>query len=79
MSLRPITLPGETAMFLPISKRVLSACLSFRSPFPAVMSSASIFMPRTRFSPFEAIVSRNSSGLVRTKLDGEIALVTCLT
>jgi hypothetical protein len=39
------------------------------------MSSASIFMPRTRFSPLVDTVSRNSSGLVRMKFDGEIAWV----
>ena len=36
-------------------------------------------MPRTRLSPFEASVSRNTSGLVRTKFDGAIALVICWT
>ena len=34
-SLRPTTLPGVVARFLPTSKRELSACLSFRSPLPA--------------------------------------------
>jgi hypothetical protein len=38
------------------------------------MSSASICMPRARFSAFDDTVSRSSSGLVSTKFDGEIAL-----
>ena len=43
----------------------------------ALMSSASSCMPRTRFSPFEAKVSRRSSGLVNTQFDGAIALTIC--
>ena len=50
-----------------------------RLPCPAWMSSASMRMPRTRFSPLAASVSRNSSGLVSTKFDGAIALAICLT
>ena len=40
-------------------------------PRPASMSSASIFMPRTRLSPFDDSVSRSTSGLVSTKFDGD--------
>ena len=76
---RQLGVPGVVATFLPTSKRELSACLSFRSPRPAWMSSASIFIPRTRFSPCEATVSRNSSGLVRMKLEGETASAICFT
>ena len=36
------------------------------------------FMPRTKFSAFESNVSRSSSGLVKTKFDGAIALAICL-
>ena len=36
-------------------------------------------MPRTRFSAFDDMVSRKSSGLVSTKLEGETALAICLT
>ena len=46
---------------------------------PALMSSVSMCMPRTRLSAFDDSVSRSSSGLVSTKFDGEIALAICLT
>ena len=46
-------------------------------PPPRLMSSASSCMPRTRFSPSEAKVSRRSSGLVNTQFDGASALITC--
>ena len=74
-----ITLPGDTARLRPTSNFDASDCRILRSPPPASMSSASMCMPRTRFSALEPSVSRNSSGLVRTKFDGEIALAICLT
>ena len=53
-----ITLPGVSAMSRPTSKAASSACRSLRLPWPAAMSSANIAMPRARFAPFEASVSR---------------------
>ena len=35
-------------------------------------------MPCTRFCPLEASVSRSTSGLVKGKLEGDSALVSCL-
>ena len=51
-SLRKTTLPGVVAMLTPTSKVPGVDWRSFSLPRPASMSSASIFMPRTRFSPF---------------------------
>ena len=73
------TLPGVSARLRPISNLLASDWRNFSSPWPASMSSVSIFMPRTRFSPFDASVSRRTSGLVNTKLEGEIAAAICLT
>ena len=73
-----ITLPGVVAMLTPTARLVGSDWRMRKLPLPASISSASIFMPRTRLSPLEASVSRSTSGLVRTKFDGAIALVIWL-
>ena len=72
-----ITLPGVIARLRPTSNFSASDWRILMLPPPASMSSASICMPRTRFSAFEASVSRSNSGLVSTKFDGEIALAIC--
>ena len=78
-SLRNTTLPGVFAMLTPTSKRSGSDWRILSSPRPASMSSASIFMPRTRLAPFSWIVVRMSSGFVARKFEGESALDSCLT
>ena len=65
-------------MFPPISNLLGSVWRILSVPLPRSMSSASSCMPRTRFSPSEAKVSRSSSGLVNTQFDGAIALTICL-
>ncbi len=67
------------ATFLPSSNVSPLDWRILRSPCPALMSSASMCMPRTRFSAFDAVVARSTSGLVRTKFDGETALAICFT
>ncbi len=74
-----ITLPGVVAMLTPTSRLDGSDWRMRSVPWPASISSASIFMPRTRLSPLDASVSRSTSGLVRTKFDGASALVICWT
>ncbi len=74
-----ITLPAVSARLRPTSNILASDWRILRLPWPASMSSASMCMPRTRFSALEVTVSRNSSGLVSTKFDGEIALAICRT
>ena len=78
-SFSKITLPGVTARLLPTSNFSASDWRIFRSPPPASMSSASICMPRARFSALVVSVSRSNSGLVSTKFDGDSALASCLT
>ena len=79
MSFWWITLPGVVARFLPSLNLVASDWRILRAPWPALMSSASMCMPRTRLSPSVASVWRRISGLVRAKLDGASALAICLT
>ena len=74
-----ITLPGVIARFLPTANFDASDWRILRLPPPASMSSASMLMPRTRFSAFDESVSRITSGLVSTKFDGATALPICFT
>ena len=71
-----ITLPGVIARLRPTSNFDGSDWRIFSSPPPASMSSASIWVPRTRFSAFSLRVVRNSSGLVKMKFDGDAALTS---
>ena len=72
-----ITLPGVVARLRPTANIEESDCRIRKLPPPASMSSASMCMPRTRFWALLVKVSRSSSGLVRTKFDGDSALPIC--
>ena len=72
-----ITLPGVVARLRPTANIEESDWRILRSPPPASTSSASMCMPRTRFSALLVSVSRSSSGLVRTKFDGDSAFAIC--
>ncbi len=72
-----MTLPGVVAMFTPSSKALESVIEIFSLPLPRSMSSSRLCRPRTRFWPPEAIVARNTSGLVSAKLVGENASMYC--
>ncbi len=74
-----ITLPGVVAILTPTARLEGSDWRIRNMPRPASISSASIFMPRTRLSALDATVSRSTSGLVSTKFDGASALVICRT
>jgi len=67
------TLPGVVATFLPSSNAVVSVILTRSWPSPSSMSRSRLLKPLIRFWPWLLTVSRNTSGLVMTKFDGDSA------